>query len=124
MHHKTLELRQQWCRSLAARKADSVNTTIPRVRIGGGGGGGGSGGDLGFVNGASSSLRYSSWKRAGRWGLYLSLGLSITVVVLNVTNLVICEVGEWHHWLGLPERTKMRTEPLHHLALQGKKSIN
>lgn len=35
--------------------------------------------------------------------LHWSLGLCLFVVVINLANIIICEVGEWRRWLGPQE---------------------
>ena len=68
----------------------------------------------------------SNWRRACRWGLYLSLCLSLFSVLVNTANLIICEVGEWQHWLTYVERKKLKEGPLSVFAMQGRycKSIS
>ena len=62
----------------------------------------------------------SNWRRACRWGLYLSLCLSLFSVLVNTANLIICEVGEWQHWLTYVERKKLKEGPLSVFAMQGR----
>jgi len=57
-------------------------------------------------------------RRACRWRLNLSLCTSLFVVFINTSNVVICEVGEWQHWLTYFERKQLRDGALSHFALQ------
>jgi len=65
-----------------------------------------------------NSSPLSSWRRACRWGLYLSLCISLFSVLINTANLIICEVGEWQHWLTYVERKKLKEGPLSLFAVQ------
>jgi len=51
--------------------------------------------------------------------LHWSLSLSLVVVFVNVANAIVCEVGEWQHWMTTTERDLLRTANLNLLALQG-----
>lgn len=51
--------------------------------------------------------------------LYWSLCICVVIVFINITNSIICEVGEWQHWISHAERDQLRTF-LSVLATQGK----
>lgn len=51
--------------------------------------------------------------------LHWSLSVSLVVVFVNVANAIVCEVGEWQHWMTATERDLLRAANLNLLALQG-----
>lgn len=52
--------------------------------------------------------------------LYWSLCLCVVIIFINIGNAIICEVGEWQHWISHAERDQLKTF-LSVLAVQGKK---
>lgn len=60
------------------------------------------------------------WGRTQQYRLHWSLGLCLTIVFINIANIVICEVGEWQHWLTRGEREQVTTGNLSLLGVQGK----
>lgn len=51
--------------------------------------------------------------------LYWSVCICVAIVFINIANAIICEVGEWQHWISHAERDQLRTF-LSVLAVQGK----
>ena len=125
LHHQTLELRRYWCRNGPIVASASSAFVY--------GYGAGNAVEQGTGFGAATGRR--KWPRLRRLGdalrlsgpgqpigrHYASLCLSLVVVFVNLAHAVICEVGEWQHWLTVVERTQLRTAPLSQLALQGKR---
>ena len=141
LHHKALELTRYWCPASSAASAS--------VGGGGVGGGFvfGYGAETSSASASaaaaadeeeavgrpsSSEKKRRWWRRGGGGGgcggggggvvdgrLCASLGLSLVVVLLNLAHAVVCEVGEWQHWLDVHERALLRSAHLNHLALQG-----
>ena len=50
--------------------------------------------------------------------LHFSLALCLSIVVINLVNVLLCEVGEWHHWVLPRERAALSSS----LAVQGMQS--